>query len=126
MRALGELRKPELRVGAGREVDQSTPVRKDIAVWAGFLCKPEGQQQDAERHSACQHTGHTGSHTQQRNDTAGGRCMNTQRETHTHTHTLTATPDGEGGPGWVWVFMTPSPTQRGWQSYITQAAKGRG
>ena len=89
MRALGKLRKPEPRVGAGREVDQSTPVRKDIAVWAGFLCKPEGQQQDAERHSACQHTGHTGSHTQQRNDTAGGRCMNTQRETHTHNHTHT-------------------------------------
>ena len=65
MSALGELRKPEPRVGAGREVDQSSPVRKDIAVQAGFLCKPEGQQQDAERLSACQHTGHTGSHSRE-------------------------------------------------------------
>lgn len=49
--------------------------------------------------------------------------MNAQRETHTHTHT--ATPDGESSPGWVWVFMTPSPTQRGWQSYIAASCKGR-
>lgn len=46
--------------------------------------------------------------------------MNTQRNTHTHT----ATPDGGGSPGWAWVVIIPSPTQRDWWRYVTQAAKG--
>lgn len=46
--------------------------------------------------------------------------MNTQRETHTHIPVM---PDGEDSPGWVRVFMTPSPTQRGWQAYVRQAAE---
>ena len=96
MRALGELRKPEPRVGAGREVDQSSPVRKDIAVQAGVLCKPEGQQQDAERLSACQHGPHR--LTQQRNDTAGGRCMNTQ--THTHIQRRQMEKAAQAGSGY--------------------------